>query len=121
LWRQQVLLGWLLHRRALLLHRQQVLLGWLLHCKLSCCTWQPAQTRLTTHNHLHTTLCRLKDEQGVCNVGRNALVSTVAPHFAEEAPLQGWKGSGTVFFSMCNLRCVFCQNWDISQQRAGAP
>jgi putative pyruvate formate lyase activating enzyme len=33
--------------------------------------------------------------------------------------LQGWNGSGTVFFSMCNLRCVFCQNWDISQKRAG--
>lgn len=48
-------------------------------------------------------------------------MSTVAPHFAEEAPLKGWSGSGTVFFSMCNLRCVFCQNWDISQQRAGAP
>lgn len=56
---------------------------------------------------------------GVCKVGRKALVSTVAPHFAEEAPLQGWRGSGTVFFSGCNLRCVFCQNWDISQQRAG--
>lgn len=64
--------------------------------------------------------CRLNDEVGVCNVGRQALVSTVAPHFAEEAPLQGQNGSGTVFFSMCNLRCVFCQNWDISQQKAGA-
>jgi putative pyruvate formate lyase activating enzyme len=67
---------------------------------------------------LHTA-DRLKDELGVCKVGRKALVSTVAPHFAEEAPLQGWRGSGTVFFSGCNLRCVFCQNWDISQQRAG--
>jgi hypothetical protein len=66
-----------------------------------------------------TACCRLKDELGMCNVGRKALVSTVAPHFAEEAPLKGWRGSGTVFFSMCNLRCVFCQNWDISQQRAG--
>lgn len=33
--------------------------------------------------------------------------------------LQGWNGSGTIFFSMCNMRCVFCQNWDISQRRAG--
>lgn len=32
---------------------------------------------------------------------------------------QGWSGSGTVFFGLCNLRCVFCQNWDISQQRQG--
>jgi hypothetical protein len=63
---------------------------------------------------------RLQDELGMCKVGRKALVSTVAPHHAEEAPLRGWSGSGTVFFSMCNLRCVFCQNWDLSQQRAGA-
>ncbi|KAF8062789.1 ASC1-like protein [Scenedesmus sp. PABB004] len=62
---------------------------------------------------------RLQDKRGMCGVGRKLLVSTVAPHFAEETPLQGWSGSGTVFFSMCNLRCVFCQNHDISQQRAG--
>lgn len=55
----------------------------------------------------------------MCKVGRKALVSTVAPHHAEEAPLRGWSGSGTVFLSGCNLRCVFCQNWDLSQQRAG--
>ncbi|WIA40873.1 hypothetical protein OEZ86_004539 [Tetradesmus obliquus] len=62
---------------------------------------------------------RLAGQLGMCGVGRKLLVSTVAPHFAEESPLQGWNGSGTVFFSMCNLRCVFCQNWDISQKRAG--
>eukprot|EP00775_Hariotina_reticulata_P007293 gene7293-7506_t len=62
---------------------------------------------------------RLQDELGVCGVGRKMCVSTVAPHFAEEDPLKGWNGSGTVFFSMCNLRCIFCQNWDISQRRAG--
>ena len=33
--------------------------------------------------------------------------------------LQGWNGSGTIFFGLCNLRCVFCQNWDISQQKRG--
>lgn len=71
------------------------------------------------HFHTFSTSTRLKDELGMCKVGRKALVSTVAPHFAEEQPLQGRHGSGTVFFSMCNLRCVFCQNWDISQQRAG--
>jgi putative pyruvate formate lyase activating enzyme len=40
-------------------------------------------------------------------------------HSGEEDCLRGWKGSGTIFFGLCNLRCVFCQNWDISQRRAG--
>lgn len=38
------------------------------------------------------------------------------PHFGEEDPLRGWRGSGTIFFAQCNLRCVFCQNYDISQE-----
>lgn len=46
-------------------------------------------------------------------------VSTIAPHFGEEACLQGTRGSGSVFFSGCSLRCVFCQNFDISHQRTG--
>ncbi len=62
---------------------------------------------------------RLKDERRVCNVGRYAIVSSAFPHFGEEDCLRGWKGSGTIFFGLCNLRCVFCQNWDISQQHAG--
>lgn len=45
----------------------------------------------------------------MCMVGRNAVVSSVFPHFGEEAPLQGWSGSGTMFLGLCNLRCVFCQ------------
>ncbi len=52
---------------------------------------------------------------GVCNTGRYARVASAFPHFGEEDCLRGWNGSGTIFFSMCNLRCVFCQNWDISQ------
>ncbi len=62
---------------------------------------------------------RLQDRARVCNTGRNAIVSSVFPHFGEEDCLRGWNGSGTIFFGLCNLRCVFCQNWDISQQREG--
>jgi putative pyruvate formate lyase activating enzyme len=46
-------------------------------------------------------------------------VASYFPHFGEEDCLRGWKGSGTIFFSMCNLRCVFCQNFDISQANKG--
>jgi len=62
---------------------------------------------------------RLSDQRKVCEVGRRALVASAFPHFGEEDCLRGWAGSGTVFFGSCNLRCVFCQNWDISQRRAG--
>jgi len=51
---------------------------------------------------------------GLCAVGRHAVVASWFPHFGEEDCLRGWNGSGTIFFSGCNLRCVFCQNWDIS-------
>ena len=62
---------------------------------------------------------RLQDKALVCKTGRHAIVSSAFPHFGEEDCLRGWNGSGTIFFGMCNLRCVFCQNWDISQQKAG--
>ncbi|MCZ6792810.1 MAG: radical SAM protein [Planctomycetota bacterium] len=62
---------------------------------------------------------RLKDETRVCNTGRHAIVASAGPHFGEEDCLRGWNGSGTIFFGLCNLRCVFCQNWDISQRPAG--
>ncbi|NOX36697.1 MAG: radical SAM protein [Calditrichaeota bacterium] len=62
---------------------------------------------------------RLNDERKVCRTGRYARVSSYFPHFGEEDCLRGWRGSGTIFFSWCNLRCVFCQNFDISQQEAG--
>ncbi len=62
---------------------------------------------------------RLENETKVCNTGRHAIVSSAFPHFGEEDCLRGWKGSGTIFFGLCNLRCVFCQNWDISQQTKG--
>lgn len=62
---------------------------------------------------------RLAGKMGVCKTGLQARVSSYGPHRGEEAPLSGWKGSGTIFFSRCNLRCVFCQNHDISQTDAG--
>lgn len=62
---------------------------------------------------------RLKNETGECRIGRLAVVSSVGPHFGEEPPLVGTHGSGTIFFSGCNLHCVFCQNWQISQSAPG--
>ena len=62
---------------------------------------------------------RMQNETRVCNTGRYARVTSAFPHFGEEDCLRGWNGSGTIFFSLCNLRCVFCQNWDISQQSVG--
>ncbi len=62
---------------------------------------------------------RLADKFAVCKTGRHAVVSSHFPHFGEEDCLRGWRGSGTIFFSWCNLRCVFCQNYDISWQGVG--
>lgn len=62
---------------------------------------------------------RLENKSATCKTGRYAIVSSAFPHFGEEDCLRGWRGSGTIFFSMCNLRCVFCQNYDISQSRSG--
>lgn len=58
---------------------------------------------------------RLEDRYAACKTGRYALVSSYFPHFGEEDCLRGWNGSGTIFFAHCNLRCVFCQNYEISQ------
>jgi len=57
---------------------------------------------------------RLDGEKGFCRSGRFAMISSVGPHFGEESPLVGRRGSGTIFFTNCNLDCVFCQNYDIS-------
>ncbi len=62
---------------------------------------------------------RLQGRTAVCKSGRYALVGSHFPHFGEEDCLRGWNGSGTIFFSWCNLRCVFCQNFDISQKGEG--
>ncbi len=58
---------------------------------------------------------RLENRWSACKTGRRAVVSSAFPHFGEEDCLRGWSGSGTIFFAHCNLRCVFCQNFDISQ------
>jgi len=62
---------------------------------------------------------RQDDKRGFCRVGVRALVSSFSPHFGEEPPLVGVGGSGTIFLASCNLACVFCQNWEISQTRRG--
>jgi len=67
--------------------------------------------------------CRVNRRKGiegaVCRTGERAVVESYGAHHGEEDPLRGWGGSGTIFFSWCNLRCVFCQNWDISQRGIG--
>lgn len=68
----------------------------------------------------HCHVNRLETIRGaVCRTGERAVVSSYAAHFGEEEPLRGRRGSGTIFFSWCNLRCVFCQNWDISHEGTG--
>lgn len=62
---------------------------------------------------------RRANQFGVCKVGRHARVASAFHHFGEEDVLRGWRGSGTIFFSYCNLRCVFCQNWETSQEGEG--
>jgi len=62
---------------------------------------------------------RLKNELGFCKVGRNPKISAYNLHFGEEPPISGTSGSGTIFFTGCNLSCVFCQNYPISQLHHG--
>lgn len=69
------------------------------HCDL--CGRKCGVDRYTTH--------------GACKTGTQAVVASYGPHFGEEDPLRGYRGSGTIFFSWCNLNCQFCQNYDISQ------
>ncbi len=62
---------------------------------------------------------RLEDEKGICKTGKKAMVSSYNAHFGEETPLVGKNGSGTIFFTNCNLLCNFCQNYDISHEGHG--
>jgi putative pyruvate formate lyase activating enzyme len=62
---------------------------------------------------------RTRGETGFCRTGRHAMAASFGPHFGEEAPLVGSHGSGTIFFSSCNLLCTFCQNYDISHGADG--
>ena len=76
---------------------------------LKSCTLCPRKCRIN----------RLTGETGVCKTGEKAWVSSFGPHFGEERPLVGHSGSGTIFFTHCNLLCIFCQNYDISHQGDG--
>ena len=77
--------------------------------KLADCTLCPRKCHVN----------RIEDESGTCQTGRYAAVSSYFAHFGEERCLRGTRGSGTIFFSSCNLRCIFCQNYDISWQGEG--
>jgi putative pyruvate formate lyase activating enzyme len=62
---------------------------------------------------------RMDGELGNCNSTNEVIISSVGPHFGEEPPLVGQLGSGTIFLTNCNLKCKFCQNYDISQLGGG--
>ena len=100
--------------------------------------WQPAFARLEAEGKLAErveqamammeacNLCprrcgvnRMRGQQGFCQTADRAVVFSYSPHFGEELPLVGRNGSGTIFFSNCNLRCVFCQNWPIAHEGRG--
>jgi putative pyruvate formate lyase activating enzyme len=76
---------------------------------LACCTLCPRRCRVN----------RSAGETGYCRTGARAKVASYSPHFGEEAPLVGRHGSGTIFFTYCNLLCTFCQNFEISQGGEG--
>jgi len=85
------------------------------------------RVRAAMHHMRDCNLCarychvdRLRGRRGAaCRTGARAVVHSSGPHHGEEDCLRGWRGSGTVFFSWCNLRCSYCQNWDISWQGQG--
>jgi len=76
---------------------------------LSPCILCPRQCRVD----------RAGDEKGYCGAGGKTVVASFAPHFGEEPPLVGDRGSGAIFFSHCNLKCLFCQNYEISIEGRG--
>ena len=88
-------------------------------------TWTEKARRLTERLRacdICPRMCRVdrtKGERGVCRTGARAIVASYGPHYGEEPPLVGHNGSGTVFFSGCSLRCVFCQNYEISHLQEG--
>lgn len=77
--------------------------------KLRSCTLCPRQCQVD----------RLRGRRGFCRLTDHMVVDCALPHFGEEPPLSGEKGSGTIFFSSCNLRCNFCQNYQISHNIVG--
>lgn len=94
------------HRQKILAQRVEA--AWKI---LATCTLCPRQCRVN----------RLEGEKGICGSGLLPEVSSYAPHFGEERPLVGETGSGTIFFTRCNLGCIFCQNYEISHLAEGRP
>jgi putative pyruvate formate lyase activating enzyme len=92
------------HKKGILAEKAQKALSMLSHCTLC-----PRECRVD----------RQAGETGVCRTGRQAWISSYNPHFGEESPLVGRHGSGTLFFTHCNLLCIFCQNFDISHEGYG--
>lgn len=82
-----------------------------LESRLNPCTLCPRQCRVN----------RAVGESGYCKAPYDLYVSSVSPHFGEESPLVGTNGSGTIFLTHCNLKCSFCQNYDISILGDGSP
>lgn len=78
-------------------------------------------TRLCNLCPRHCNAPREEERLGVCGMPHVIHISRVAPHMWEEPPISGTRGSGTVFFTGCNLRCVFCQNRTISHEHKGEP
>lgn len=62
---------------------------------------------------------RIEGKMGICGAGKNVKIALASLHFFEEPCISGKEGSGTIFFSGCNMRCKFCQNYKISQQDIG--
>jgi len=87
-----------LHRRADFFKRN-----------LSACTLCPREYRID----------RTWGKKGACKAANQVRVAKTVPHFGEEPPVSGTRGSGTIFFSFCNLNCCFCQNFQISQENKG--
>jgi len=78
---------------------------------MKACTLCPRQCKVD----------RLAGQKGYCRASSELVVASAYPHFGEEAPLVGTRGSGTIFFSNCGLRCVFCINWTVSHKGEGDP
>lgn len=76
---------------------------------MKCCTLCPRECKVD----------RTKNEIGSCGVSNKIKVARIAPHYYEEPPISGKNGSGAVFFSGCNLKCIYCQNYDISKFNFG--
>ncbi|MBL7156781.1 MAG: radical SAM protein [Candidatus Omnitrophica bacterium] len=66
--------------------------------------------------HHKCNINRLKGKKGICRSSEKVAVYSYSPHYGEEPPLSGVRGSGTIFFTHCNLQCVYCQNYTFSQK-----